>query len=53
MKDYEGDVFFNQTELEYGRLMFGGVSTYLRPGIGLGKHKPLDWNVEFGVKVVH
>lgn len=53
VKDYEGDAFFNQTELEYGRLMFGGVSTYLRPGIGLGKDKPLDWNVEFGVKVVH
>src|SRR6185295_14139418 len=30
--DHESDSFFNQTEVEYGRLMFGGVSTYLRPG---------------------
>jgi hypothetical protein len=33
--------------------MFGGVSTYARPGIGLGENKPLEWNLEFGVKIVH
>jgi hypothetical protein len=51
--DHENDTFFNTTEVEYGRLMFAGVSTYVRPGIGLGSDKPADWNLEFGVKVVH
>ena len=51
--DHEHDTFFNLTELEYGRLMFGGVSTYLRPGVGIGTDRPGDWNVEFGLKVVH
>ena len=53
VQDYEKDAFFNVTEVEYGRLMFAGVSTYVRPGIGLGNNKPLDWNLEFGVKVIH
>ena len=53
VQDYEKDVFFNQTEVEYGRLMFAGVSTYVRPGIALGKERPGDWNLEFGVKVIH
>jgi hypothetical protein len=53
VRDYEHDTFFNQTEVEYGRLMFAGVSTYVRPGIGLGDDKPLDWNLEFGVKIIH
>lgn len=37
--DHENGSFFNQTEIEYGRLMFGGVSTYLRPGIGIGNDR--------------
>jgi hypothetical protein len=53
VKDYESDIFFNQTEVELGRLMFAGVSTYVRPGIGIGANKPMDWNLEFGVKVIH
>ena len=53
VQDYESDAFFNQTEVEYGRLTFGGVSTYVRPGLGIGEDKPLDWNLEVGVKVVH
>ena len=51
--DHEDGKFFNQTEIEIGRLMFGGVSTYLRPGVGIGRDRPFDWNVEFGLKIVH
>jgi hypothetical protein len=51
--DHENGSFFYQTEIEYGRLMFGGVSTYLRPGVGIGNERPLDWNIEFGLKIVH
>lgn len=51
--DHENEAYFNTTEVEYGRLMFAGVSTYVRPGIGLGSDKPADWNLEFGVKIIH
>jgi hypothetical protein len=51
--DWEAGTTFGQTEIEYGRMLFGGMSAYLRPGIGIGADRPLDWNVEFGVKVVH
>jgi hypothetical protein len=51
--DHENGSFFNQTEIEIGHLMFGGVSTYLRPGVGIGNERPLDWNIEFGLKIVH
>jgi hypothetical protein len=51
--DHESGSFFNQTEIEFGRLMFGGVSTYLRPGVGIGSDRPIDWNIEFGLKIVH
>jgi hypothetical protein len=33
--------------------MFAGVSTYVRPGIAIGDDRPADWNLEFGVKVIH
>jgi len=51
--DHEQDTFFQQTEVEYGRLMFAGVSTYVRPGIAIGDDRPADWNLEFGIKVIH
>jgi hypothetical protein len=40
-------------EIEYGRMMFGGMSVCLRPGLGMGGHRPLEWKLEFGLKVVH
>jgi len=51
--DLEADTFYTFTEVELGRLMFGGVGSYVRPGIAIGKDRPADWNIEFGVKVVH
>lgn len=53
VRDWEGDTEFGQLEIEYGRVMLGGLSAYLRPGIGIGGDRPLEWNVEFGLKVVH
>ena len=53
VRDWQADTEFGQLEIEYGRVMFGGMSAYLRPGIGIGADRPLEWNLEFGLKVVH
>ena len=53
VRDWEKDTEFGQLEIEFGRVMFGGTSVYLRPGIGIGADRPLEWNLEFGLKVVH
>jgi len=50
--DYENDKEFGLIEFEYGRIMFGGLSSYLRPSIGIGSDKPDDWSMEFGFKVI-
>ena len=50
--DHENDKEFGLIELEYGRIMFGGLSSYLRPSIGIGSDKPDDWSMEFGFKVI-
>ena len=50
--DHENDLAFGLIEAEVGQIMFGGVSSYMRPGVGVGKDRPLDWNVEVGFKVV-
>jgi len=44
-----GDVVF-----EYGRLLFGGVGTYIRPRVGLGHRgaKPFEWALEVGFRII-
>jgi hypothetical protein len=53
--------------VEFGRVMNVGVaanhdpgvkrpsamSAYIRPGMGFGSHRPYDWSLELGLKVVH
>lgn len=51
--DWETDAFFNQTEVEWGRLIGSGTSTYVRPGVSIGGDRPLDWNLEVGLKYVN
>ncbi|MFT5042829.1 MAG: hypothetical protein ACI8TX_003822 [Hyphomicrobiaceae bacterium] len=50
--DHENDVAFGLIEAEVGQIMFGGFSSYVRPGVGVGEDRPLDWNAEVGFKVV-
>ena len=50
--DHENDVEFGQIELEVGQMMLGGLSSYIRPGFGVGADRPLDWTLEFGFKVI-
>jgi hypothetical protein len=51
--DHENDVEFALFEAEYGRMMFAGLSSYLRPSIGLGDERPYDWSAEGGFKVIY
>ena len=50
--DHEQEIEFAQVELEIGQMMFGPTSSYVRPGIGVGSDRPLDWNFEMGFKVI-
>jgi len=50
--DNENDRDFGQIEFGYGQMMFGPMSSYIRPGIGFGSDRPLDWNIEMGFKVI-
>jgi len=53
VRNWESDTAFGQLEIEYGRVMSGGMSCYLRPGIGIGADRPLEWNLELGLKMIH
>jgi hypothetical protein len=51
--DHEGnDKNFTVFDAEFGQMMFGGFSSYIRPGVGIGEDRPLDWNLELGFKVI-
>jgi hypothetical protein len=54
LMDYESDDTSGRVDLEWGRLLFGGVGTYIRPGIGLGstRARPFDWKVEVGFRII-
>ncbi len=52
--DHENSKELGTIEAEWGFLIApsAGVSTYLRPGIGIGADKPYSWNIEVGLKFV-
>lgn len=50
--DHEKDIEFGFIDLEYGRMMFAGLSSYIRPSIGIGDKRPYEWSAEFGFKVI-
>ena len=41
-------------EAEFGYMMAPklGISSYIRPGVGIGDDKPYSWNIEIGLKFV-
>jgi len=51
--DHEGETEFALLEAEYGRMMFAGLSSYVRPSVGIGEHRPYDLSAEFGLKVIY
>ena len=50
--DVEQDDTWGTIQGEWGRLLSGGLSTWVRGGAGLGTSKPADWTLEFGFRVV-
>ncbi len=52
--DIERDRTAGELAFEYGRLLFGGVGTYVRPHVGVGRRsaRPFDWAVEVGFRIV-
>ncbi len=51
--DHENETEFGLLKVEYGRMMLGGMSSYVKPSIGVGNHRPHDWSVEFGFKAIY
>jgi hypothetical protein len=55
--DYEQNIEFMIVDLEVGTMLdkylgTKGHSTYLRPSIGVGKHRPSDGSIEVGYKII-
>jgi hypothetical protein len=52
--DYESDDTSGRVDVEWGRVLFGGVGTYVRPGFGIGsaRARPFDWKLEVGFRVI-
>jgi hypothetical protein len=48
----DDDKAFAVFDAELGQMMFAGTSSYIRPGVGIGEDRPLDWNLEPGFKVI-
>jgi hypothetical protein len=52
--DHENDVALAQVDLEWGFMIVpkSGISGYLRPGFGIGEHRPFNYNFEVAIKFV-
>jgi hypothetical protein len=50
--DWENDTEFGLVEAEAGYVLESGISFYGRPGIGFGGDKPIDFNIEVGIKYI-
>ncbi|MBN1460552.1 MAG: hypothetical protein JXA57_13545 [Armatimonadetes bacterium] len=50
--DHDLEETSGQVEIEYGRMMSGGMSFYLRPGFPVGNNEYMDWNLKVGLKSV-
>lgn len=51
-RNFEEGETWGALRAEWGRLLAGGFSTWVRAGAGLGTSKPMDWTAEFGFRVV-
>ncbi len=50
--DHENDEEYGTIKANYGQLMFGPISSFIKPGIGIGNDRPYEWNIEFGFKFI-
>ena len=51
--DHESETGYALFEAAYGRMMFAGLSSYVRPSIGIGNDRPYEWSAELGFKVIY
>ncbi len=51
--DHENETEFGLFEMEYGRMILGGISSYVRPSVGIGADRPYDLSAEFGFKAIY
>jgi hypothetical protein len=52
--DHENNKEFATIDVEWGFMIApkSGISGYVRPGIGIGSHRPFNWNFEFAIKFI-
>jgi hypothetical protein len=50
--DYQNDKDTFLMEVEVGQMMFGGASSYIRPGFHVAGDELYDWNIELGLKFI-
>lgn len=50
--DWENETEFGLIEAEAGYVLESGVSFYARPGLGFGRDRPVDYNMEIGIKYI-
>ena len=52
--DHKNDVEFMTIDAEWGFMIAPkiGLSGYIRPGVGIGEYRPMDYNLEVAVKYV-
>ena len=50
--DVEQSTTWSRLRGEWGKVLFGGFSTWVQAGGGLGASRPADWTVDFGFRVV-
>ncbi len=50
--DHHNEVTFAQVDVEWGFMIVpkSGISGYIRPGFGLGEHRPFNYNFEVAIK---
>jgi len=52
--DWEYETEYAQVDIEWGFMIVpkSGIAGYVRPGFGIGDHRPFNYNFEFGIKFV-
>ncbi len=52
--DHHNDIAFAQVDVEWGFMIVpkSGISGYIRPGFGIGEHRPFNYNFEVAIKFV-
>ena len=53
IRDTENNTEFAIIDIEFGKMLkWKGQSVYVRPAFGVGTHRPVDWGIELGYKIV-